>query len=166
LKQVWWVNLSKDVSSIITAGVLWAPLISKNGKRLFHWDLLEQFKPGDIVLGHSAGSLQYVGRVTASAILSPPPLGLGDLWHSDGRLVRVEFTALDYKIPGNLIGEAVSELGINKGPFSRAGKVLQGYAFNFSWGGLRLIMEFESRNTWPSYVLTGLADCSVISEGV
>lgn len=150
--QIWWVNQGKTINQAIEGGFLWAPLISKSGRRIRNWELLNNAEIDDIVLVYSDTAVRYVGRVLAKAVLAKRPASIeGDYWDDNGRLVKVEYKKLIKPVSGKEIGEYCEAHEISLEPFSRSGRVLQGYMFPFSAIGYSVVKEIAPQNEWPDY---------------
>src|SRR5215212_5130248 len=126
-----WVNQGQTWKAELAEGILWAPLLSKNGQKLHHWERMEELRPGDMVI-HYSGAIRAVSRVESPASREPKPAALrSDVWEEDGRLVRTSYAELPQAIPLPEIPAAwrTEEVG---GPFTTGGSVQQGYLFPLS----------------------------------
>ena len=138
-----WVNQGQTWKAEHAEGILWAPLLSKNGLKLHHWERMDELRPGDFVI-HYSGAIRAVSRVTTAATREPKPAALrSDAWDEDGRLVRTAYAELTQAIGLNEIPTTwrTDEAG---GPFTSAGNVQQGYLFPLSRSfATRLLSRFD-----------------------
>ena len=58
-----WVNQGQTWKAERDEGILWAPLLSKNGLKLHHWERMDELRPGDVVI-HYSGAIRAVSRAT------------------------------------------------------------------------------------------------------
>jgi hypothetical protein len=138
-----WVNQGLTWRAERDEGILWAPLRSKNGLKLHHWERMDELRPGDVVV-HYSGAIRAVSTVTAAAVRQPKPPALrSDAWEEEGRLVRARYVELDQAITLKEIPASwrTEESG---GPFTSAGSVQQGYLFPISQEfATRLVARFD-----------------------
>lgn len=156
LPQVWWVNQGKNISQESSGGYIWAPIKSKNGGQLGHWDRLNDIKIGDIILHYSNGALRHVGRalLPAAETLSPDQ-SIGDYSNKLGRLVKVAYHQLLPKIALQKISPEISKLNIAEGPLDVNGGVKQGYLYNFNVAGLSKLQAMQPETQWPDFCKLG-----------
>ncbi len=153
-RNIWWVNQGTTLSSERDEGILWAPLKSKNGQKLYHWETMSEVKKGDIILHYANGALRYVSEVTTPAIEAPKPASLGNnSWQDIGRLVRTEYFTLKPVIGLNDFSKDLLKLDIPQGPIDVNGNVKQGYLFRFSSDAFNIIMQAKSEVVWPNFAL-------------
>ncbi|WP_157591749.1 McrB family protein [Solirubrobacter soli] len=125
-----WVNQGKTWTAERDDGILWAPLRSKNGMMLHHWERMTDVRPGDWIVHYSA-AIRAISHVTAAAVHATKPDSLsGGEWEQEGRLVRAEYRTLQQPIP---LSEIPMEWRAG-GPFTSVGSVQQGYLFPLSRG--------------------------------
>jgi 5-methylcytosine-specific restriction enzyme B len=138
-----WVNQGQTWKAERDEGILWAPLRSKNGLRLHHWERMDELQPGDTVL-HYSGAIRAVSTVTKGAAREPKPAVLrSDAWEEAGRLVRADYVELQQPIMLNEI-PAPWRTAENGGPFTSTGSVQQGYLFPLSTElATRLVARFD-----------------------
>ncbi|MGI6468683.1 MAG: AAA family ATPase, partial [Syntrophomonadaceae bacterium] len=157
--QVWWVNQGKNISQESSGGYIWAPLKSKNGGQIGHWDRLNEIRIGDLILHYSKGALRYVGRAISSATEAlSPDQSIEDYSNKPGRLVKVEYHQLVPEIALQRISPQISKLSIPEGPLDSTGTVKQGYLFNFDYEGLIRIQNTQPETQWPDFAKRGFAD--------
>lgn len=126
-----WVNQGQTWKEEADEGILWAPLRTKNGQRLAHWERMDEVRVGDVVL-HYSGALRAVSVVTQAAVRAPRPQSLpSDAWANDGRLIRSDYQLLRQPIP---LAELPAQWRVKEpgGPFTSTGGVQQGYVFEAS----------------------------------
>lgn len=88
--NIWWVNQGSTLSEELEEGIIWAPLVGKNGRSQYHWDTMDEVKKGDIILHYANGSLQYVSKALGDCTRANKPSSLGrTAWQEEGRLVRM-----------------------------------------------------------------------------
>ena len=61
-----------DRNAELAEGILWAPLLSKNGQKQHHWERMDELQPGDMVI-HYSGAIRAVSRVDSPAVLATKP---------------------------------------------------------------------------------------------
>jgi len=122
--SVWWVNQGATYAKERDGGFLWAPMVNKAGRPLYHWDTMDEVREGDVVLHYSNGSLRAVSHVSAAAKPAPNPLG-DETWEEAGRLVETQYQELNEPVALAAIDEGAR---IRQGsPFTTAGSVQQVY---------------------------------------
>lgn len=150
MEHFWWVNQGKTINQAIAGGFLWAPIISKNGRSIRNWEFLNNVEIGDLVLIYSDTAVRYIGRVKENAVPAKRPASIsGDYWDDNGRLVKMNYYKLNKPVSGQEIGQCCEEQGITLAPFSRSGRVLQGYMFPFTADGYSMVKEIAPQNDWP-----------------
>jgi 5-methylcytosine-specific restriction protein B len=140
----WWVNQGQTYAAERADGFMWAPLESKNGLALAHWDRLVDVRPGDFVV-HYSSAIRAISLVQAPAEEAPKPTSLKtDSWGKLGRLVRTEYRDLPQPIERTEIPLEWRQEEETAGPFTREGTVKQGYFFRLSPGFAgRMLQRFE-----------------------
>ncbi len=122
--SVWWVNQGATYTKERDGGFLWAPNLNRAGRPQYHWDTMDEVRPGDVVLHYSNGSLRAVSHVSAAARPAPNPLG-GQAWENTGRLVETQYQELNEPVALSAIDESTR---IKQGsPFTVSGSVQQVY---------------------------------------
>jgi len=155
--NIWWVNQGQTLDAERAGGYLWAPLTSKDGRSMYHWDTLSELKEDDIVLHNAHGHLRYVSQVTAPAVMAKRPHGIeSDEWEEAGRLVRVDYHELRPPIALETFSQALSRLRIMQGPIDSTGRPKQGYLFRFTPEALRLVRQSQPDTIWPDFVEHGV----------
>jgi hypothetical protein len=132
--KYWWVNQSQSYQAERRAGVLWAPLRSKTGVRLKHWEAMAHAQPGDQILHYADGFVRAISTVTAKAVLAPRPASLPpDLWGRDGRLLTVRYRDAVRPVSLLAIPDRRRRLETVDGPFQGSNlKVKIGYLWPLS----------------------------------
>ena len=88
-----WVNQGQTWNAELAEGILWAPLLSKNGQKQHHWERMDELRPGDMVI-HYSGAIRAVSRVDSPALLGAQAGGAHEAMHgsrtgdSSGLLTR------------------------------------------------------------------------------
>lgn len=150
--NVWWVNQGKNISQESSGGYIWAPIKSKSGGQLGHWDRLNEIKLGDIILHYAKGTIRYVGRALSKAVESlSPDQNIEDYNNKMGRLVKVAYHQLLPEIALQKISPEILKLNITDGPLDITGAVKQGYLFNFTIAGLSRLRNMQPETQWPDF---------------
>lgn len=135
--NVWWVNLGQTYAKARLDGYIWAPCPVAGGKSFAHWDSMREVEQGDMVLCFAQKEIMSVSvaRDRARAYLNRKKEGYRiDLdFHDLLRPVSLD----DIRPLMDMINESI---GMNR-PFNTLRGINQGYLFNFSTGGLRMIVE-------------------------
>ncbi|SCW71076.1 AAA domain (dynein-related subfamily) [Paenibacillus tianmuensis] len=154
LPGIWWVNQGATLSAGQAEGNLWAPLKASNGRAMYHWDTMDEVKVGDIILHYANGALRSVSQVFEAAVRAPKPASFqssGDGWEQEGRLVRVQYHALEPAIPLQRFSQALIPLDIDQGPIHTGGGVKQGYLFRFTLQAMQIIQARSADTAWPDF---------------
>ncbi|MFI7551950.1 hypothetical protein ACIBQ2_19615 [Micromonospora sediminimaris] len=128
----WWVNQSKTYQQERKAGILWAPKAQENGTQPVHWRSMRDVRPGDVIL-HYAKGIRALSVVATAAVDAHRPGDLPeDTWDDDGRMIRTSYSdaASPVLLDELQLDERLKEP--KAGPFTRGGKVKQGYLFPLS----------------------------------
>ncbi|WP_419871521.1 McrB family protein [Candidatus Pristimantibacillus sp. PTI5] len=150
--KIWWVNQGMTLSEEQEGGLLWAPFKSSNGRSQYHWDTMDEVRPGDIVLHYANGALRSVSNVLEAAIKAPKPETMvNTVWEQTGRLVKVEYVQLEPFIPLTQFASSIMGLEIAQGPIHSGGGVKQGYLFRFTAQALQIIQDKSSGTNWPEF---------------
>jgi len=155
IPKIWWVNQGSTLEIEKKEGILWAPIMNKNGQSgIYHWETMGEVKKGDIILHYSNGALRYISQVTNDCILAPKPQSLVDSeWQQEGRLVQTEYHPLNPSIPLDKFSSEIMRLKLTQGPIHSGGGVKQGYLFRFSIQGLKIIQSKSPETVWPAFSL-------------
>ncbi|MCL6605294.1 MAG: AAA family ATPase [Paenibacillus sp.] len=152
--NVWWVNQGTTIQAEKEEGILWAPLLNTQGRKLYHWETMNEVKQGDIILHYSNKAIRYVSQVTDAAVEAPKPGSMANTsWQEDGRLVRTEYVELIPPIMLQQFNQQIMQLNITQGPLHSGGGVNQGYLFRFSRQGLQVIQSLTSEVNWPDFTI-------------
>ena len=154
--NIWWVNQGKTLEAERDEGVLWAPLETQSGSKMYHWETMDEVNKGDIILHYANGSLRYVSKVKEPAVEKEKPEKIrdtDDVWGRKGRLIKTEYHNLDPVINLDAFNSEVRELDIDKGPINREGRVNQGYLFYLNKEGLEIIQESQPETEWPEFAV-------------
>lgn len=132
----WWICQGTMYDSEKAKGYLFAPMETANGRSVQHHDNLALMKPGQKILHYSGKAIRAVGTVRASAKEQTRPDTMPG--EESGRLgYYVSVLYRDLKNPIKL--DDIPDEWRTKGeqPFTRKGKVKQGYAFPVSQAFLK-----------------------------
>ncbi len=167
-KNIWWVNQGTTIGFERKEGILWAPLKSKSGQKLYHWDTLAEVRPGDAILHYANGALRFISEVISSAIEAPKPTSLANNnWQDMGRLIRTKYYPLEPNIELNTFSKGLLDLNIQQGPIDVNGSVKQGYLFRFNSDAFNIIKQAKPEVIWPEFVLKdSFTDGEVPSVGL
>lgn len=109
--------------------MVWAPLAHETGGSIPSWDRMDDARPGDLVIHYANGFVRGFSIVVAHARLEQRPYD-GGTWNNDGRILEVDFVALDIPIP---LGQVPLDLRLDEpkphSAFNEAGGVNQGYFY-------------------------------------
>lgn len=118
---------NKSYRQELEAGILWAPLLSKAGARVAHWDALERVSTGDLVFHYFRQRVVAISDVTVSAIRARRPANLpSGPWELEGRLVRSRYRIAEDPVALLEIPRAWRE---SAGAFRHDGFAKEGYLF-------------------------------------
>ncbi|OME66047.1 hypothetical protein BSK65_22985 [Paenibacillus odorifer] len=152
--NVWWVNQGTTIQAEKEEGILWAPLVSSQGRKLYHWETMKEVKQGDIILHYSNKAIRYVSQVTDAAVEAPKPGSMANTnWQEDGRLVRTEYVELIHPIMLQQFNQQIMQVNLTQGPLHSGGGVNQGYLFRFSRQGLQVLQSLTPEVTWPDFTI-------------
>jgi 5-methylcytosine-specific restriction protein B len=150
--NIWWVNQGSSLTAEREKGILFAPLRSRGGRVIHHWETMKDLKVGDIVVHYANNALRYVSKITSTAIETENP-SLTDE-HQDyerGRLAKTNYYELNPIVDIKEIAQKILELDIPQGPIDSTGRVKQGYLFRFNHEGLKYIQEAQPSTAWPEW---------------
>ena len=151
--SIWWVNQGTTLSAEKDGGFLWAPLRSKAGHSMYHWDTLDELEQGDIVVHYANGALRYVSQVVAPAVVAERPHSFaGSDWEEEGRLAKTEYHDLTPAIPLQAFARDLLKLDISQGPLDTQGGVKQGYLFRLIPEAMEIVRASQPRVAWPDFV--------------
>ncbi|CAH1059784.1 McrB family protein [Paenibacillus pseudetheri] len=152
--NVWWVNQGTTIQAEKEEGILWAPLLNSQGRKLYHWETMKEVKQGDIILHYSNKAIRYVSQVTEAAVEAPKPGSMANTnWQEDGRLVRTEYVELTPPIMLQQFNQQIMQVNLTQGPLHSGGGVNQGYLFRFSSQGLQVLQSLTAEVTWPDFTI-------------
>ncbi|MEK4291737.1 McrB family protein [Paenibacillus sp. FSL R5-0914] len=152
--NVWWVNQGTTIQAEKEEGILWAPLLNSQGRKLYHWEMMREVKQGDIILHYSNKAIRYVSQVTDAAVEAPKPGSMANTnWQEDGRLVRTEYVELIPPIMLQQFNQQIMQVNLTQGPLHSGGGVNQGYLFRFSRQGLQVLQSLTAEVIWPNFTI-------------
>ncbi len=152
--SVWWVNQGTTIQAEKEEGILWAPLLNTQGRKLYHWETMKEVKQGDIILHYSNKAIRYVSQVTDAAVEAPKPGSMANTsWQEEGRLVRTRYMELIPPIALQQFNQQIMQLNITQGPLHSGGGVNQGYLFRFSRQGLNVLQALTTEVVWPEFTI-------------
>lgn len=134
-QDAWWICQGTMFDAERRGGYVFAPLESADGKVLQHHANLALMTPGQVLLHYSRGALRAIGEVIEAPVeTTRPDVMPGEDAGTRGNLVRVRYKDLSSPIELEEIPEQWRTNG--EAPFTKKGKVKQGYAFTVSPGFL------------------------------
>jgi hypothetical protein len=153
----WWVSQNQSYRPERSGGFLWAPNHNESGFTPFHWDTMNQVRPGDAIFSYVSGRIVAVSIAKTSAYASPRPTGLGEgLWEDAGKKVDVEYRDLSTPVSiAEIVAELRPLLPERYSPLNRFGTGNQGYLFSLPPRARRLLLD-----------MIGMAQRDVIEEGL
>lgn len=152
--NIWWVNQGATIQAEKREGILWAPLVNSQGRKLYHWETMREVKQGDIILHYSNKAIRYVSQVTDAAVKAPKPGSMANTnWQEEGRLVRTEYVELIPPIMLQQFNQQIMQLNLTQGPLHSGGGVNQGYLFRFSRQGLQVLKSLTTEVNWPDFTI-------------
>ncbi|WP_375104766.1 McrB family protein [Paenibacillus sp. RS8] len=152
--NVWWVNQGGTLKQEKEEGILWAPQVNPQGRKIYHWETMKEVKQGDIILHYSNKAIRYVSQVTDAAVEAPKPGSMANTnWQEDGRLVRTEYVELIPPIMLQQFNQQIMQVNLTQGPLHSGGGVNQGYLFRFSRQGLQVLQSLTPEVTWPDFTI-------------
>jgi|GEM_PF-2871434 len=135
--NVWWVNLGQTYAKSRMDGYIWAPTPVAGGKTFAHWESMKDVEQGDMVICFAQKDIMAisVAKDKARIYLNRKKEGWRiDLDYHD--LLR-PVSHDEIKPMIDMINESIEK---NK-PFNTLKGINQGYLFNFSTDGFRMIVE-------------------------
>ncbi|KUK97204.1 MAG: ATPase [Methanothrix harundinacea] len=152
-KNIWWVNQGSTLDVELNGGYIWAPIKSKTGRSIYHWDNLSDVSNDDIIIHYANGYLRYVSRVIEPAKKTKDPHAMsGRNWSQQGNLVRVDYHELKPPVALDKFSQSLSKLDINQGPLNNNGGVKQGYLFRLNSEGLDIIRRSQPETNLPDFL--------------
>lgn len=141
----WWVNQGQTYAQELAGGYLWSPKRAKNGSRRSYYDAMTDATVDDFVVHYV--SKPFGAVVSASVVeaparphAQPAELQHTRMWNDDGWLLRVTYVEDVQPVPKR---DAIA-LGPTEPPFTRNGRVNQGYLYPLSNGfGERLLSRLD-----------------------
>ncbi|NGM83939.1 AAA domain-containing protein [Paenibacillus sp. 7124] len=163
--NVWWVNQGSTIQAEKNEGILWAPLVNSQGRKLYHWETMKEVKQEDLILHYSNKAIRYVSQVTDAAIDAPKPGSMANTsWQEEGRLVRTNYEELVPPIMLQQFNQQIMRLNITQGPLHSGGGVNQGYLFRFSRQGLQILQSLTPDVSWPDFTILDQDESTSSSE--
>lgn len=154
--NIWWVNQGHTLSGAESEGILWSPLLAKDGRKIYHWENMAELQKGDIVIHYASGAIRYVSQVIERAIESPSPVPSKNHLDLMGRLVRVQYHPINPEIALESFSKKLLELDIALGPLDKNGEVKQGYLFKINVESLIVLQEIQPETIWPEFTKIGV----------
>jgi hypothetical protein len=100
----WWVSQNKTYNEEQKGGYLWAPIKTKSGHDIYHWDTMRELRKSDIVFSYVKQKIVAVSEVRGNAYEHKNPFfKTGEEWAIDGRKVDLNYTVLHEPILLNSI---------------------------------------------------------------
>lgn len=125
---------------------IWAPLETKSGLKVHHWDRMLDIKIGDIIIHYENKKIYALSKAKTTAYLSKNPFPNDEIWEKNGR--KVDLTLVEFESPiitgSNLeISEQLYHAQNNQKhfPFNKNKTINQGYLFKSNIEMLEIILE-------------------------
>ncbi len=148
----WWVNQGQSYESERDGGYIWAPLHTKSGATLGHWERVSGVLPGDVLVHYSNGAIRAIGIAEGSAEQRDNPYaGSHSAWEDKGWAANVHYYELREPYGREKFPEGIRIMDIADGPFDRTGQVKQGYLWGFSEEAFQSLTG-DPEFPWPSDV--------------
>jgi len=129
----WWVSQNRTFEEEKNGGYLWAPIKTKTGGAMHHWNSMSDLREGDIVFSYVGQKIVAMSTVTANAYQCENPfLKDGEEWENEGRKVDLSYKLIQ---PPIILRDIVDELQVylekqqKYSPLNRNGTGNQGYLF-------------------------------------
>ena len=125
-------------------GYIWAPITSKDGKRVFHWDSLLDVRSGDIFLHGVDGYVQAVSTARGECYdcIQPTELSSEELWDREGRRVDCDYIMIRNAIKtSDFVDDIVRLCNVKYAPFDRNGSGNMGYLFEINRDLARIFLR-------------------------
>lgn len=128
MTNFWWVNQRRTAySAEKRLGLVWAPITDTRGRRLSHWERMDEVTPDDVIFHYHDGRIVAVSRALTRALRAQNPTN-DPRWQTDGRMIRVEMDELDVPVLKDAIPLSVRlQFSGPSHPFTKTGSVKQGY---------------------------------------
>ena len=128
MTNFWWVNQRRTAyDAEKRLGLIWAPITDTQGRRLSHWERMDEVTPDDVILHYNDGRIVAVSRALTRALRAQNPTN-DPRWQTDGRMIRVEMDELDVPVVKEAIQLSVRlQFSGPSHPFTKTGNVKQGY---------------------------------------
>lgn len=163
--KVWFVAQGSTFTENRGMKYLWAPVKDKQGNNHFYWDNVKAVKKGDIIFNYSKG-LQAVSiaRTDGYNHENDDP---NSEWDAEGYRVDIEITALEPMVLGEEIANSQKELErllelIKNRPFTKDGKVNQGYLYEFTKEAGKYIRDHLYRKPFGNRYIDDFFDDVVV----
>lgn len=88
----WWVNQGQTFEQEFRGGYMWAPKLTRDGRKIQAYEYMKDVRVNDIVYSFSKGQIRAQGIVTAAAVSKEKPTELDVDWNADGWEIRVDYT--------------------------------------------------------------------------
>ncbi len=135
--NVWWVNLGHTYARARMDGYIWAPSPVAGGKSFPHWDAMKEVEAGDMVICFAQK------EIMAFSIAKDKARSHVNI-KKEGYRIDLDFYDLSRPVGLEEIKPMMdmisASIETNK-PFNTLKGVNQGYLFNFSTDGFRMIVE-------------------------
>lgn len=146
----WWVSQGVTYTKEYRGGYLWAPLISKSGKKIHHWESMKDVKNGDIVFSYVSQAIVAVSKVVSSPYEAIKPFNEGEDWQRQGVKINLEYFILEKPLKLSIIIDdlqAILEKQSKHKPLNKWGQQNQGYLYPLiDEAGLFLLEKIEREN--------------------
>ena len=145
----WWVNQGQSYESERDGGYIWAPLHTKSGATLGHWERVSGVLPGDVLVHYSNGAVRAISIAEGAAEQRDNPHASSHkAWEDKGWAATVHYYELREPYGREMFPEGFKRMDIPDGPFDRTGQVKQGYLWGFSEEAFQ-ILTGHPQFPWP-----------------
>lgn len=131
-KRYFFVFQNKTYEAEQRGGYLWAPKSNSSGKRVFHWELMKEVQPGDVIFHSVHKKIVAISIATSNGYSAKQPEALKreDLWEDDGWRVDSKYILIKNPIVTSDYKDQLLNLQPKKyAPFNQLGRGNTGYLF-------------------------------------
>lgn len=164
MAQIWFVCQGDSFSNEDGTKQLTSPKYTKNGRSKPYWDNMKRVKNGDIIFNYSKG-IKGVSVAKSNGYSSDYAVG------KEGYKVDIKFHEFDRKISIWEIMERKNDIdsslmGVKHKPFTKDGKVNQGYLFELSKEAGKILISIYGKTTQSEYVDNYFNNIELFESGI